>query len=260
MWLNFLWLGFVIAIYMIIMYFVAIKKVDFSIVDVAYGIGFILLSFAALLFSGRFSFTQFIPIILVTLWGARLAWHIYKRNKKKGIEDIRYQNMRENWQPHPNRNAFFKVFLFQGMVIYIITFPIMYYITFEPEGSLHWFSYVGLVIWLVGYYFEVVGDAQLKKFIANPENKGHIIKTGLWRYTRHPNYFGEATMWWGLFFFTLPVNFPLSLITIISPLWITILLLFISGVPLLEKHYEGNMEYEEYKKHTSKFFPLPPKK
>lgn len=260
MWINFLWLGFVIMGYMLLMFVIAVHKVDFSIVDVAYGVGFITLATVSLLFTQRFQLILLIPVILIVLWGGRLSWHIYIRNRAKGVEDYRYQKMRENWEPHPNRHALVKVFLFQGILIYIISFSVMYFIFFAQNARLHWISYVGLGVWAIGYLFEVVGDAQLKRFLTKPEYRGHIIQSGLWRYTRHPNYFGEATMWWGVFLITMPVNFPISLITIISPMLITYLLLFVSGVPMLEKHYEGNAEFMEYKKHTSKFFPLPYKK
>ncbi|TFH29343.1 MAG: DUF1295 domain-containing protein, partial [Promethearchaeota archaeon] len=184
---------------------------------------------------------------------------IYHRNKKKGEEDYRYQDMRKRWAPRENLNAFFKIFIFQGIVIYIVNLSASFTIIQSEQSQFTVVSGFGLAIWMIGFYFEVVGDKQLKIFISNFENKGKIIQTGLWKYTRHPNYFGEATMWWGLFIFSLPISFPLSLFTIISPIWITFFLLRVSGVPLLEKRYEGNPEYELYKKRTSKFFPLPQK-
>ena len=120
-------------------------------------------------------------------------------------------------------------------------------------------DYIGLAVWLVGYFFEVVGDNQLKNFIKKPENKGKLMKYGLWKYTRHPNYFGEATMWWGIFLIAL--SSPNGWIAIISPIIITLLLLlFVSGVPLLENKYKSHPEFAEYAKRTSKFVPLPPKK
>lgn len=124
-----------------------------------------------------------------------------------------------------------------------------------PLGVL---DYLGLTLWIIGYYFEVVGDRQLKDFLKKPENKGKIMKDGLWSFTRHPNYFGEATMWWGIFLIALSI--PGGIITIISPLTITILLLFVSGVPLLEKSMADNKDFQEYMKETNKFFPWFPKK
>lgn len=118
-------------------------------------------------------------------------------------------------------------------------------------------NFLGLVIWLIGFFFEAVGDAQLSEFLKNPKNKGKIIQTGLWRYTRHPNYFGEVAQWWGIWLITLGI--PLGWFGIIGPLTITVLILFVSGVPLLEKKYQGRADFEAYKKQTSVFFPLPPK-
>jgi steroid 5-alpha reductase family enzyme len=115
---------------------------------------------------------------------------------------------------------------------------------------------VGVLVWLVGFYFEAVGDWQLKKFIKNPENKGKIMQSGLWAYSRHPNYFGEVTMWWGIWL----LNFSQNWWTVVGPMTITFLILKVSGVPLLEKKYEGNKEFEDYKKRTSIFLPLPQRK
>jgi steroid 5-alpha reductase family enzyme len=119
---------------------------------------------------------------------------------------------------------------------------------------------VGILFWLIGYYFEVVGDAQLKTFKKNPLNKGKIMSSGLWKYTRHPNYFGEALMWWSVWVVSMSSLVLLNLVGIIGPLLITLLLLFVSGVPLLEKKYKHNEAFQAYAKKTSVFFPLPPKK
>ena len=116
---------------------------------------------------------------------------------------------------------------------------------------------LGLLVWLIGYYFEVVGDWQLDQFKAKDTEKDEVLNSGLWRYTRHPNYFGEVTMWWGIWLMV--ASLPLWYIALISPLVITYLLLFVSGVPMLEKKFDGNPAYEQYKIKTSKFFPLPPK-
>jgi steroid 5-alpha reductase family enzyme len=113
------------------------------------------------------------------------------------------------------------------------------------------------VCWGIGFLFEAVGDAQLKKFKADPESKGKIMTLGLWRWTRHPNYFGESLQWWGLF--VMAADAPIRMLLVISPLTITGLLLFVSGVPLLEKKYAGRADREVYKERTSKFVPLPPR-
>jgi steroid 5-alpha reductase family enzyme len=119
---------------------------------------------------------------------------------------------------------------------------------------------IGVILWIIGFIFEAVGDAQLKTFKSNPENKGKIMQSGLWKYTRHPNYFGEALMWWAIWIISMSTLSWINILGIIGPLFITYLLLFVSGVPLLEKKYKDNEAFQAYAKKTSIFFPLPPKK
>nr|WP_313894207.1 DUF1295 domain-containing protein [Psychrobacillus sp.] len=141
-------------------------------------------------------------------------------------------------------------------MLYIIAQPILRTNVSTTEG-LGILDYIGLVIWIIGYFFEVVGDNQLRNFISKPENKGKLMKYGLWKYTRHPNYFGEATMWWGIFLIALSA--PNGWIGIVSPIVITLLLLFVSVVPLLEKKYKNPPEFADYAMRTSIFIPMPPK-
>jgi steroid 5-alpha reductase family enzyme len=127
------------------------------------------------------------------------------------------------------------------------------------NSALHYtFIAIGLLVWVIGFVFESVGDSQLKRFIKNPENKGKIMDKGLWRYTRHPNYFGESVMWWGLAIMAISVQY--GYIGFLSPIIITYLLLFISGVPLLEKAFKDNMEFQKYAARTSIFIPWFPKR
>ena len=146
--------------------------------------------------------------------------------------------------------------MLQGLFLYLIILPVLF-INKSSFNGFQILDVIGFIVWVVGFYFESVGDYQLKKFISNPLNKGKLIDEGLWRYSRHPNYFGEVTQWWGIFIIAL--SLPLSFFTIIGPVTITILILFVSGVPLLEKKYAGRKDFEEYKKRTSIFFPLPPR-
>jgi len=255
----FAYTGGALFIYMMCWYVASLIKHDFGIVDTAYGIGYSVAAVTALLLTKTYEFMQLFVIVLVILWGWRLSIHIFIRNSKKGVEDYRYTKMRNDWGESANIQALFKVFILQGVIIYIIDLCVLYTIIFAPTSKFNWITIVGISVWIIGYFFEVVGDHQLKNFKNNPDNKGMIMDKGLWQYTRHPNYFGEATMWWGLYFITLSTNNQKGWWTIVSPLLITYLLLFVSGVPLLEKHYEGNTQFEEYKKRVSIFFPLPPK-
>lgn len=249
----YIYLAFILLTYYIFSYFVSliIKRMD--IADIAWGIGFPLICWSAFLLSG-FSLRSLIVNILISIWGIRLAFHIYQRNHNKD-EDPRYAEWRKSWKRFYLR-SFLQVFLLQGVLLYIIALPAIFTnISVSPSFDIY--MYFGVLVWIVGYYFESVGDKQLSNFIKKDENKGKIMQDGLWKYTRHPNYFGEVLMWWGIFLYGL--GLPNNLFTIIGPLTISYLILFVSGIPLLEKRYIGNVEYESYKKRTSVFLPLPPK-
>ncbi len=256
------WTALILLAFMVYGFILAVIKTDFSIVDVAYGLGYVLVAIVAIIWKGTWYPKEIIVVAMVTIWGVRLAQHVYRRNKKSKVEDFRYQEMRKRWEPHANLRAFYKIFLFQGGIIYIVDISVVFIVVFSEDAALNWISWIGMAIWGIGFFFEAVGDAQLRKFIKNPANRGKIMMGGLWKYTRHPNYFGEATMWWGLSLIALSVGnaFPLTLITLVSPILITYMLLKVSGVPMLEKHYEGNPAYEAYKAKTSIFIPFPPKK
>jgi len=216
-----------------------IKKRN-DIADTAWGLGFILVTIFCLAFNPGTKLL--ISLVLISAWGIRLVVHIYNRNKNKK-EDYRY----EQWK----NNAYSKVFLTQGFFMWLISWPML-----GSKENIEWFNLIGILIWMIGYYFEVVADRQLKKFISNPKNKGKIMQKGLWAYSRHPNYFGEVTMWWGIWLLNLNSDWS----TIVGPLTITFLILKVSGVPLLEKKYQGNIEFENYKNKVSVFIPWWPKK
>jgi len=229
-----------IWVYMTGWYFVAISKKRNDVADIAWGLGFILVTGFSLIFNPNIKLI--ISLILISFWGIRLATHIYNRNKNKK-EDYRY----EQWK----NKAYIKVFMTQGFFMWLMCWPIL-----GSKGNVEWFNLVGILLWMIGYYFEVVADRQLKKFISNPKNKGKIMQSGLWAYSRHPNYFGEVTMWWGIWL----LNFNLNWWTLVGPATITFLILQVSGVPLLERKYKDNKEFEDYKKRVSVFVPWKPKK
>ncbi len=246
-----LWLFFTGA------FFVAQAKNNNGLQDVAWGMGFVVAALFSYLYSDLNSTNGLVITILVTIWGTRLSYYLFKRNWN-APEDKRYVAMRKKWGDKPRINAYFKVFMFQMLLLIIIVQPVLLANTTKSSG-LEIINYVGIAIWLVGFFFQVVGDYQLKDFIANKKTKENRLMTeGLWAYTRHPNYFGESAMWWGIFLISF-IELK-SLFGIIGPITITFLLLFVSGVPMLEKRYEGRADYDEYKKRTSKFIPLPPKK
>ena len=241
-----------VFLYMTMTYLVAQVKSDYSTVDIAWGPGFVLVGTLSLVLSPELTIRGIIASILVGLWGLRLGYHIFKRNWGKP-EDFRYTKMRENWEGRAYLISYVRIFLLQGLLMLLISYPLLL-INFFPKEGTELLDYLGIFIWLVGFGFEVIGDYQLSKFIKNRKNEDNRIMTdGLWRYTRHPNYFGEALLWWGIYL--LAVSVPYGWVGIISPLAIGYLLLFVSGVPPLEKRYEGDEDYQEYAKETNKFFP-----
>lgn len=222
----------------------------------AWGIGFVVVAFYALVRTGNFNLISLITTLLVTLWGGRLFYHIMKRNLGKP-EDFRYANWRKEWGKYVVIRAFFQVYMLQGVFMFTIAFPVVL-IHEMTDAALNAITLLGIAIWCFGYYFEVVGDAQLAAFKKNPENKGKLMTTGLWAYTRHPNYFGEATMWWGIF--VIAISSGVTWLAIISPVVITYLLVFVSGVPMLEKAMVGRPGFDAYSNRTNKFLPWFPKK
>lgn len=244
-----------VFIYMVLFFLLSLYLKDGGIVDIGWGLGFVLVTLVTLYVSGSFYPRQLLMTALVALWGVRLAAHIFARSRGRG-EDWRYKNWREEWGNSYVVRAFFQIFMLQGFFMLVIAIPIIFVNGFSGD-MLAPLDFVGTVVWGVGFFFEAVGDYQLLKFKKNPENRGRIMKSGLWRYTRHPNYFGEVTLWWGIFLVALSV--PGGIFTVISPLVITFLLLRVSGVPMLEAKYADDPDFRQYKKETSAFFPWFPK-
>ncbi len=233
---------------------VFLKRND--IADVSWGISFILIAIVALLKNEGSNPTLVLLSLLITVWGLRLAIRIALRNRKKN-EDSRYREMLAGSRKFFYLKSFLQVFILQGFLAILVSLPIIFVGVYGNNQNLGILVLLGFLIWLLGFFFEVVGDWQLDQFIANPENKGKIMTQGFWKYSRHPNYFGEITMWWGIF--VIALSTPNSLGAIIGPLSITFLIVFISGIPLLEEKYTGNKDYETYKQQTSILIPLPPK-
>jgi len=248
-------LAVILFIYMSLWFVISLIKRRNDVADIAWGIGFVLIAWSAFFLSENLSIRSLLVNILVSLWGLRLAWHIKSRNKGK-TEDYRYLAWRKEWAKWFYIRSYFQVYFLQGALLYIIILPVLF-VNKNSGVNLNFIDGLGALVWIVGFFFEVVGDVQLKKFLINPINKGHLMQAGLWKYTRHPNYFGEVTQWWGLWL--IAINISSGWFSIIGPLTITILILKISGIPLLEKRMAENPEFAEYKKRTSIFIPWPPK-
>jgi len=251
-WKTFLWPAATTFLLFTFVFVLAQAKKDNSLFDIGWGLGFIVALITAFGMNGSFSVRTLLVLLLVSVWGLRLAIHIYLRNKGKS-EDWRYKKWREEWSGKTFIKSFFNVFLMQWFLMQLIAASAVVIVS-QKGVAFNLIDVLGISIWLFGFFFEVVGDWQLLQFMNNKEG---VLKSGVWRYTRHPNYFGEVTLWWGIYLISFSV--PWGFLTIISPLTITILLLLVSGIPLLEKRYEDNKEYQRYKEETSPFFPLPSK-
>jgi len=244
-----------VLLYQTFLFAVALLRKDNSVADVGWGIGFLAVWAATFLLEPGKTPLQFLAGGLVAVWGLRLSGHILLRKRGRG-EDFRYAQWRRQWGRAFVLRSYLQVFLLQGIFMLLIATPILL-INHAPAGAIGAPAAAGVVVWLAGFVFESVGDGQLRRFRKDPASRGRIMTRGLWRFTRHPNYFGESLMWWGLA--GLGFSVPGGWTGLISPLVLTFLLTGVSGIPLLEKKYRGNPEFEEYARRTNAFIPGPPK-
>jgi len=249
-------LGFIIA-FMSLLWVVSVVKKNASIVDPFWGFGFVLLAWLYYFQSEGLEERKLIITILVTIWGLRLSIFLGKRNWGKA-EDFRYQQFRKDYGEHRYWwVSFFQVFLLQGVLLWLISAPILGAQN-GANQALGIIDYTAILIWIFGFSFEVGGDYQLSKFKANPQNKGKVLDSGFWKYTRHPNYFGDGFQWIAFALFSIANSCYLPLL---SALLMNFLLLKISGVALLEKTLSKTKpQYAEYVRKTPAFFPWFPKK
>lgn len=244
-----------IFLYMNLVFIVALLVKDNSIVDIAWGAGFICVSIVTLIQGKGMAIRPVLLTALVSIWGTRLAIHIALRNRGKG-EDFRYLKWRSEWGRWFVPRSYLQIFLLQGILLLVISYPVIL-VNQSRNMDLTLLDAIGVLIWCAGFFFESVADYQLVRFKRNPKNKGKIMTGGVWKYSRHPNYFGEALLWWGVFSVALSVENGWTAIA--SPILITFLLLKVSGVSMLEKKYIGNDDYAAYAKKTSPFIPRFPK-
>jgi steroid 5-alpha reductase family enzyme len=194
---------------------------------------------------------------LMTLWGTRLAAHIFLRHFGQG-EDPRYQAMRASHGSSFWWRSLFTVFWLQGAILWFVALPLLVAVRATEPAALTAVDGLGLLLFAVGFGFEVVGDHQLSRFRAEPLNRGRVLESGLWRYTRHPNYFGDATMWWGMY--AIAASTPGGWLTVLSPILMTWLLMRVSGVTLLEEGLKASKPgYRAYIARTPAFFPWFPR-
>lgn len=245
----------VIFLYMSLFFGLAMWLKKNDIADTAWGLGFIVVTVASLLMGGGLTPRKLAVLVLVVLWGLRLAIHITLRNRGRA-EDYRYRQWREDWGDQFVWRTFSQVFMLQGLLMLLVSFSIIVVNTYD-RGGFGALEILGIVIWGIGFFFETVGDYQLSVFKRDADNKGELLTSGLWHYTRHPNYFGEVTQWWGIF--VIAVSAPHGWIGLVGPVTITLLLLRVSGIPMLEKRSSQKPGWDEYRRRTSAFVPWFPK-
>jgi steroid 5-alpha reductase family enzyme len=254
----FLGAGLAILVFMTILWLISLALKNSSIVDIFWGSGFVVTAWIAFLLTPDGALLRKALICgLTTIWGLRLSFHILVRNWGKG-EDFRYRAWREEEGARWWWFSFFKVFLLQGILMWVIAVPLVAAQIAPLPARLTFLDLAGVVLWAIGFFFEAAGDWQLARFKADPVNRGKLMSAGVWRYSRHPNYFGDSAQWWGYYLMTAAAG---GYWTIFSPVLMTALLVRVSGVALLERTLkETKPGYREYVESTSAFVPWFPKR
>jgi steroid 5-alpha reductase family enzyme len=239
-------------------WFISLLFKNVTIVDSLWGLGFVIIAWVTFSMAQGFIGRKLLIAILVSLWGLRLTVHLSRRNWGIG-EDPRYGTWREKSGDRFWLVSLYKVFFLQAVFLWVISLSLQFGQLSPTPETYTWLDIIGAVVWTAGFVFESVGDRQLAKFKADPQNKGKVMDRGLWAYSRHPNYFGEFLIWWGIFLITLST--PNSWWTVLSPLIITAVLLKMTGIPLTEKTIVNTRPgYTDYVKRTSAFIPWFPGK
>jgi steroid 5-alpha reductase family enzyme len=243
---------------MLVTFALAVRRGLHRIVDVAWGIGFTAVALVSLLASnGEGDDARRVLVTLLTcVWGLRLAVHIARRGRGHG-EDPRYEALLAKAPGSRDLYALRMVYLLQGALVWLVSLPVQA-AQYVP-GPLTGLTWAGTALWAFGLFFEAVGDAQLARFKSDPANRGRIMDRGLWSWTRHPNYFGDFCVWWGLFLIACD-SAPAAVVSVVSPLVMSYLLINGSGKPMLERHMASRPGFTEYAARTSGFLPLPPKR
>jgi steroid 5-alpha reductase family enzyme len=248
-------LGAILAA-MTLVWLLSVKLRDASIADVGWGSGFALLAWFYCVLSPALTPRSWLAAALTTAWGLRLSLHILFRNRGRG-EDPRYGAMRASQGPAFWWRSLFTVFWLQGAILWFVALPLLVAVRAARPAGLTALDGLGVALFAVGFAFEVIGDRQLARFKASPSHRGRVLDRGLWRYTRHPNYFGDATLWWGLF--AIACATPGGWLTVSSPVLMSFLLMRVSGVTLLEQSLQSRPGYRDYIARTPAFFPWFPR-
>ncbi|WP_067564757.1 DUF1295 domain-containing protein [Nocardia acidivorans] len=246
----------VLAVLQGITYVIGRRIGRYNVVDVIWGLGFVLVALLAAVLGDGDGFRRLSLLILVSVWGLRLSWHMHRRTAGHG-EDPRYAELLERHGGGAGV-AFRRIFLIQGASQWLISLPIQVSAVAGPTRGLSRVVLIaGVAIWLLGFLFEAVGDRQLRRFRADPRNRGKIMDRGLWAWTRHPNYFGDACVWWGIWLIAASA-WP-GVLTVLCPALMSYILIRGTGARLLERTMGDRPGYQDYRRRTAYFFPRPPR-
>ena len=247
-----------VTVMMVVGWLVSLKTDNVTLVDSLWGMGFVLIAWLSLAIGEQTTPRGLLLAVLTTLWGLRLTIYLSWRNWGKG-EDPRYASWRKEHGKRFRMVSLYQVFLIQALFMWVIAASLQYGILSAAPVRFTWLDVAGSVIWGIGFVFETVGDLQLARFKSDPANRGQVMDRGLWAYTRHPNYFGEMLVWWGVYLVVLSA--PGGWWTVVSPVVITVVLLKMTGVALTEKTIlEKRPQYRDYIERTSTFVPWFPKR
>jgi steroid 5-alpha reductase family enzyme len=251
------WAALFVVVLMVVLWLVSIRLRDVSIVDPAWGPAFVLVALAGVRSGRGDSGRRWLLFALVAAWGLRLGWHLLRRKLGDPTEDRRYAAMRERQGQRFVAWSLVMIFGVQGLLVLVVSLPVQ--VTAGRPAALTAAVIPGLLVFVVGLIFETVGDEQLRRFKADAANRGQVMDRGLWRYTRHPNYFGDFCVWWGLWLIVLPAGGTWW--TLIGPVVMSVLLIRVSGAALLERNIsQRRPAYADYIRRTSAFVPWPPKR
>jgi steroid 5-alpha reductase family enzyme len=246
-----------ITVLMVGTWLVSLRLENVSIVDIVWGAGFVLVAWVSYALGDGVASRKMLLAWMVTLWGGRLAIYLFVRNHGKG-EDPRYVAMRKRRGDRFRIQSLWLVFGLQGVVMWIVSLPVQVGSVADQPASLGPVEIVGVILYTIGIYIESTGDFQLSQFKADPANAGQVMDQGLWRYTRHPNYFGDFCVWWGIWIVAAATG--VGIYAVVGPIVMTFFLLRVSGVAMLERSIgKRRPGYDEYMRKTNAFFPAPPK-
>lgn len=239
-----------VLVFVHIFFLFALFRKNFAVIDIGWGLGITLIAIVSYLHN-PLSLKNAILLTMVVIWGVRLALYIFARGKGKG-EDPRYARLRSTWQPHPNLQAYFKVFIGQGILMMMVSLPLSAGMALSG-AELTFLNWIGIAVWALGLTVEIWADSYIAWWKSRPEHRGTICTTGPWKLCRFPNYFGEVLLWYGIYFASFSLNSSWS---ILGPITINLLILKVTGVPPLERSFFQRPGYKEYAQRVPRFIPF----